>query len=59
MEEKAFGKTGGIVVKKHLSISKDAFDKAMSKILTAKPVPRKEIKSSGKYGSKAPIFAKP
>ena len=40
-------------------VNKAKFDALLTKLLTAKPEPRQKIKSSGKYGPKTPIFAKP
>jgi hypothetical protein len=44
---------------KRLIVKKDKFDEVLSKLLSAKPEPRKKIKTTGRRGSKAPILSKP
>jgi hypothetical protein len=39
-------------------VEKGKFDRALKTILQAKPVPRKTIKTGGRYGPKTPILAK-
>ncbi len=39
-------------------VSKDKFDSLLSKLIQAKPEPRKKIKTQGRKGSKTPILAK-
>jgi hypothetical protein len=43
---------------KRVIVSKDKFDGVLGKLLKAKPEPRKNIKTQGRKGSKAPILAK-
>jgi hypothetical protein len=40
-----------------MKVEKEKFDAALSKLLKAKPTPRKQIKTKGKRGSKAPIIS--
>jgi hypothetical protein len=42
-----------------MKVEKRKFDKALSKMLRAKPEPRKKIKTPGRRGPKTPILAKP
>lgn len=42
-----------------LKVRKDKFDAIIKKLLSSPPKPRKEIKTSGKRGSKNPILQKP
>jgi hypothetical protein len=37
-------------------VDEKKFDAVLSKLLTMKPLPMKEIKTQGKRGSKAPMF---
>jgi len=46
-------------MKKKIVVEKEKFDAVLSALLRAKPVERKSIKTSGKRGSKAPLFQKP
>jgi len=41
-----------------MKTEKKKFDAVLSKLLCAKPVPRKKIKTQGKHGSKKPILIK-
>jgi hypothetical protein len=41
-----------------MKVEKEKFDAALSKLLKAKPEPRKKIKTTGRRGSKAPIITK-
>ncbi len=41
-----------------MKVQKDKFDALLSKLIKAKPEPRKKIKTRGKRGSKLPILAK-
>jgi hypothetical protein len=41
-----------------MKVEKRKFDDALAKLLKAKPEPRKQIKTQGRKGSKAPILAK-
>ena len=42
---------------KRLVVRKDEFDEVLSRMLAAKPEPRKKIKTQGRKGSKAPILS--
>jgi hypothetical protein len=42
-----------------MKVEKQKFDKALTKMLRAKPKPRKKIKTQGRRGSKTPILSKP
>jgi len=42
-----------------MKVEKQEFDSLLGKLLKAKPEPRKQIKTQGRKGSKAPILAKP
>jgi len=42
-----------------MKVQKEKFDAVLTKLLKAKPEPRKKIKAQGRKGSKAPILAKP
>ena len=44
---------------KVLKVNKEKFDAVLSALLKSKPIERKNIKTSGKRGSKAPLFQKP
>ncbi len=44
---------------KGLKVNKEKFDAVLSALLKSKPIGRKRIKTSGKRGSKAPLFQKP
>jgi hypothetical protein len=39
-----------------MKVEKDKFDAVLGKLLKTKPKPKKEIKTSGKRGSKKPIM---
>jgi len=39
-------------------VRKDRFDALLTKLLAAKPEPRKKIKTQGRTGSKSPILGK-
>jgi hypothetical protein len=41
-----------------MKVEKQKFDNLLGKLLKAKPEPRKEIKTSGKSGSKSPILSR-
>jgi hypothetical protein len=41
-----------------MKVEKEKFDKALAKLLKAKPEPRKNIKTAGKHGNKRPIISK-
>jgi hypothetical protein len=41
-----------------MKTEKEKFDRLLHKLLTAKPGPRKDIKTTGKRGTKTPILAK-
>jgi hypothetical protein len=41
-----------------MRVEKAKFDGALARLLKAKPEPRKQIKTRGRKGSKAPILAK-
>jgi len=41
-----------------MKVEKEKFDALLSKLIKAKPEPRKKIKTHGKRGSKAPIIPK-
>jgi len=43
---------------KRVIVKKTEFDDILGKLLKAKPEPRKQIKTQGRKGSKAPILAK-
>ena len=40
-------------------VNKEKFDSLLTRMLTAKPEPKTEIKTRGKRGPKTPILAKP
>ncbi len=42
-----------------MKVGKRKFDDALTKLLRAKPEPRKKIKTQGRRGPKTPILAKP
>ena len=42
-----------------MKVGKRRFDDALTKMLRAKPEPRKKIKTRGRRGPKTPILAKP
>jgi hypothetical protein len=42
-----------------MKVEKRKFDQALTKLLRAKPEPRKKIKTRGRRGAKTPILAKP
>ena len=42
-----------------MKVGKRKFDDALTKMLRAKPEPRKKIKTQGRRGPKTPILAKP
>jgi len=44
---------------RRMKVEKRKFDKALTKLLRAKPEPRKQIKTRGRRGAKTPILAKP
>jgi hypothetical protein len=44
---------------RRMKVEKRKFDKALTKLLRAKPEPRKKIKTRGRRGVKTPILAKP
>ncbi len=46
-------------MKKKIVVEKEKFDAVLSDLLRSKPIERKNIKTSGKRGSKAPLFQKP
>jgi hypothetical protein len=39
-----------------MKVEKEQFDALLSKLIKAKPEPRKKIKTEGKVGSKSPII---
>lgn len=41
-----------------MKVEKRKFDNVLSKLLKAKPEPRKKIKTTGRRGSKSPILSK-
>jgi hypothetical protein len=41
-----------------MKVEKEKFDAALAKLLKAKPEPRKQIRTTGRRGSKAPIIVK-
>jgi hypothetical protein len=41
-----------------VKVEKQKFDALLDKILKTKPEPRKQVKTTGKGGSKTPIIAK-
>lgn len=41
-----------------MKVEKKKFDSVLEKLLKSKPAPRKQIKTQGRKGSKAPILAK-
>lgn len=43
-------------MKKKIVVEKKKFDAVLSALLKSKPLPFEKIKSTGKRGSKAPIF---
>jgi hypothetical protein len=42
-----------------MKVEKKRFDDTLEKLLKAKPVPREEVKTKGKHGSKKPIITQP
>ena len=46
-------------MKKKIFVEKEKFDSMLTALLKSKPVELKNIKTSGKRGSKAPFFQKP
>ena len=42
---------------KTMKVDKQKFDNALAKLLSAKPQPRKKIKTQGKRGPKTPIIS--
>ncbi len=44
---------------REMKVEKRKFDNALTKLLRAKPEPRKKIKTPGRRGPKTPILAKP
>jgi hypothetical protein len=46
-------------MKKKIFVEKKKFDAVLSVLLQSKPIERKAIKTSGRRGSKAPLFKKP
>jgi hypothetical protein len=42
-----------------MRVDKTKFDEALKKLLRQAPAPRKNIKTTGKRGSKAPTLSKP
>jgi hypothetical protein len=46
-------------MKKKIVVEKEKFDAVLSALLRSKPIERKRIKTSGRRGSKAPLFQKP
>jgi hypothetical protein len=44
---------------RRMKVEKRKFDQALTKLLRAKPEPRKKIKTQGRRGAKTPILAKP
>jgi len=44
---------------KKIIVEKEKFDAVPSALLKSKPIERSKIKTSGKRGSKAPLFRKP
>ncbi len=46
-------------MKRKIVVEKEKFDAVLSALLRSKPIERKNIKTSGKRGSKAPLFPKP
>lgn len=45
--------------KKKIVVDKKKFDTVLAALLNSPPIERKKIKTSGKRGSKAPLFQKP
>jgi hypothetical protein len=41
-----------------MKVEKEKFDALLSKLIRAKPEPRKKIKTQGRNGSKKPILTK-
>ena len=46
-------------MKRKIIVEKEKFDAVLSALLKSKPIERKNIKTSGKRGTKAPLFQKP
>lgn len=46
-------------MKKKIFVKKKEFDAVLTALLQSKPVERTAIKTSGRRGSKAPLFKKP
>jgi hypothetical protein len=42
-----------------MKVEKKKFDAALRALLESKPIPQKKIKTTGKHGSKTPLFPKP
>jgi hypothetical protein len=42
-----------------MKVNKKKFDNTLEKLLKAKPVPRDEVKTKGKHGSRKPIITPP
>lgn len=42
-----------------MKVEKEKFDTLLSKLIKAKPEPRKKIKTEGKRGPKTPILSRP
>ena len=47
-----------IFMKKKIIVEKEKFDAVLRALIESKPIRRKSIKTSGKRGSKAPLFQK-
>lgn len=45
-------------MKKKIVVEKEKFDAVLSAMLKSKPIARKEIKTSGKHGTRTPILQK-
>ena len=43
-------------MKKKLEVEEEKFDAVLSQLLKMKPIPMKKLKTSGRKGSKAPLF---
>jgi hypothetical protein len=46
-------------MRKKIVVEKEKFDAVLAALLKSKPIERSQIKTSGKRGSKAPLFQKP
>jgi hypothetical protein len=42
---------------KKIVVEKEKFDAVLSQLLKMKPIPMKKLKTSGRKGSKAPMFS--